>query len=256
MKSRYRISVGGTHLDNINDKIWILDIQYPPPEIEKSIDNPAGRDGGIITKKTRRAATVTVTFGLYIYDTAERNAVCQEIKTWAAAGGTLKTNDKPGLALYNAVCDQYPDIESAKNWTDPLTVVFSAYDFPYWEEMEKTEITLKGTNTSGTINIPGNAGDVRVEATVTTQAAISWFELSAGDTKIRVNKSIANGKTITISYTKDGIMRIREGSTSILDKRSAESNDDLLVTSGERNAFRIKASGKIKVDFSTRGAWL
>ena len=267
MRTRYRISLGGVQLDTllqdekdesgIADKLWILDIQYPKPETARTIESPGSRDGGIITRKFRQKVSVTVVFGLYIYDPALRNQACQKIKTWAAAGGTLRTNDRTGQALYNAVCEDFAEIDSVKNWTDPITMTFSAYAVPYWQDTTQTTKTLTGTNTSGTITPPGNAGDTNPTVSISTEyGAITWFEITTGDTTIRVTANIAKNHTVTIDYDSKRNLRIRDGSTSLLANRSAASSDELIVTCGTSNTIKIRASAKISATFNVRGRWL
>ena len=170
MITRYRMSINGTQLDSClnnnatykkyKDKIVLLNIGYSEPGISRTVETAGDTDGGIITRTYRQKATVTVTFGLYIYDVADRKAVCRIIQTLVRNGGTIQTNDRPGEALYNCVCEQFPEIDSARDWTAPLTMVFSAYAFPYWQDTAETRATIPvgGTNwTSKAINVPGNA---------------------------------------------------------------------------------------------------
>lgn len=261
MRTRYRFSMGEVALDQLiqedyPDKLWILDISYAEPAISRSVETPANRDGGIITKEYRQKASVTVTFGLYIYDTAERNAACDRIKSWAKAGGNIRTNDKPDLVLQNAVCEQYPEIDSAKNWTDPLTMTFSAFTFPYWQDFNATTKTLSGTKTSGTITVPGNADYTNPTVSITANAAVTWFEVSTDATTIRVNASLAKNETATISYNSKGYLQIRRGTTSILSSRSANSADELRLPCGKTSTIKINASARITATFTARGAWL
>ena len=261
MNTRYRIRLGNVELDELleeeyQDKLWILDISYPPPEYAYTVETPGQRNGGILTKSYRQKASVTVTFGLYIYDTAARNKACDAIKSWAAAGGTIHTNDKPDLALYNCVCEQYPDIESAKNWTDPLTMTFSSFAFPFWQDADATQKTLSGTNTSGNIDTPGNAEYTNPTVSITPNVAITWFEVTTGSTTIRVTADIAKDSAVTIDYDSKRTLRIRNGSTSLLAKRSGTSADELRVPCGKTSKIAIKASGKITAVFSVRGAWI
>lgn len=170
MITRYRVNINGTQLDSCldsnatykkyKDKIVILNIGYSEPGFSRTVEVPGDIDGGIITRTYRQKATVTVTFGLYIYNTADRFAVCQIIKTLARNGGTIQTNDRAGQALYNCVCEQFPEIDSARDWTAPLTMVFSAYAFPYWQDTSETRASFPvgGTSwSSKALAIPGNA---------------------------------------------------------------------------------------------------
>lgn len=255
MITRYRAALNGKHLDAIDKNICILDIQYATPEYSVNMETAAGREGADIKERKRQKVSVTITFEVHIYNTATRNAVAQKIKTWANGGGTLTTNDREGQSLHNIVCDQLPEIESVKNWTDPVTMVLSAYQFPYWEDDDLTTLTISGTNTSGTLKLPGNAGNVNAIATITANAAVTWFEVTVASTKIYVTANVAKNDVVNINYSK-GYLTIKNGSTSLLGKRSAASSDELQAASGKNNTVKLRASAKMTAKVQARGAWL
>ena len=174
MITRYRFSIGSRQLDQmldtdyfsrairarIKDKLVILNIGYTAPDFSRTIETAGDNDGGIITRTYRQKATVSVTFGLYIYNPQERFEACQYIKTQIRDGGTIQTSDRPGQALYNCVCEQFPEIDSARDWTAPLTMVFSAYAYPYWQSVSydaTRSINSTPSGTSMSITPSGNA---------------------------------------------------------------------------------------------------
>lgn len=256
MRTRYRISVGGTYLDALDSRICIIDIQHMAPEIQRTIEIPGQADGGIVTKSYREKASVSVTFELRIYSITERDEVMQTIKTWAKAGGTLLTNDRSGKRLYNVVCEQFPEVTSVRNWLDPVTIVFSAYRFPYWQDSTVTTVTLTGTNASGKMNLPGNWGNAYVSATITAKAAVTWFEIKTGSTAIKVNASLAKDDVVEITYGTSHEISIKKGKTSLLSGRTAASADNLLLPCGKESSISIKADKKVSCQFKARGVWL
>lgn len=277
MITRYRLSIGGVQLDSClneneqyekyKDSIVLLDIGYTAPEISRTVETAGDVDGGVITKTYRQKATVTVTFGLYIYDVADRFAVCQIIKTLASKGGTVITNDRPGQELDNCVCEQYPEIDSARDWTAPLTMVFSAYAFPYWQDQEATVKSLTGKKTSATTYVPGNAPNAM---TIVSILANEAYANNATTTVVSIN-----GKTIklyyvfkknnycVIDYDSHNNLRVRVYDTptstkytSILSSVADTSSDKLLAKPGANNTVSIDAAKNITATFSVRGAWL
>lgn len=277
MITRYRMSIGGVQLDSCldeieefeqyKDRIVLLNIGYTAPEISRTIETAGDVDGGIITKTYRQKATVTVTFGIYIYDVADRFAVCQHIKTLASKGGTIITNDRPGQELDNCVCEQYPEIDSAKDWTAPLTMVFSAYAFPYWQEQEATVRSLTGKKTSATTYVPGNAPNAM---TIVDFLVNEAYSASAVTTVVSINgKSIKlyyafkKNNYCVIDYDSNNNLRVRVYDTptstkytSILSSVADTSSDKLLAKPGANNTVSIDAAKGITATFSVRGAWL
>lgn len=187
MITRYRFSIGSRQLDQmldtdyfskairarIKDKLVILNIGYTAPDFSRTIETAGDNDGGIITRTYRQKATVTVTFGLYIYNTQERFEACQYIKTQIRDGGTIQTSDRPGQALYNCVCEQFPEIDSARDWTAPITMTFSSYSYPYWQSVSYDATRSLNSTPSGTSmsitpsgNAPFSSPIIRITANV------------------------------------------------------------------------------------------
>lgn len=270
MITRYRISLNGTQLDQllVNDygqnALVITNVGCVKPSFDRTVETPASRDGGIVTKTYRGKATVIVSFMLRIYDVAQRNAACQRIKTWAAAGGYIRINDRNNQTLYNAVCDEYPEIDSARDWTEILTMSFSSYVFPYWQDTNQTAFSGTGTNITGTLKAPGNAPKAYVTVEITPQSGtLAEVEISVGSTKIKVSgMSITTSGKLVIDYDARMNIRIRRlvGSTytSYLEKRTTDSTDELLAVPGASSSVSIKTTNSIRVkaDLKVRGAWI
>ena len=282
MINRYRVSIGGTQLDQylendkrFKDKIVLLNIGYSEPGISRSIETAGDNDGGIITRAFRRSASVTVTFGIYVYNTADRYEACEKIKTLCAKGGTIITNDRPGKALYNCVCEQYPEIDSARDWTAPLTMVFSAYAFPYWQNTAETTKSLTSKKTSATMAVPGNAPNANVIAEVTAKAqfvpsgtiydsSTPLLTLGIGSTKLMFNYNMKQNNYLLIDLDSNNNLRARVYETkssmkligSVLANIIPSSSDKLLATPGENNTVSIEAVKEVAVTFRVRGAWL
>jgi hypothetical protein len=68
--------------------------------------------------------------------------------------------------------------------------------------------------------------------------------------------SLAAGKTAVIAYTDDDLLVIREDGESALDKRTADSDDDLIAITREMNTISITADQDVQAVFSARGRYL
>lgn len=255
MISRYQVWLNDESMSNINNNLLILDVSYEQPKYQMETAQIVGREGMSIGNKYRETASVTITFELHIYDITDRQSALDDVIAWARNGGILKTNDRDGQRLV-CVCDKFPSITSVKKWTDALSITFTAYGIPYWEDEEATTLTLNGTNASGTLAVDGNGGDAFVSCVVTAVNNITSFRVDAGDTFIQLDGiNVPSGGSVAISY-ENGILSIKQGAVSLLNKRTALSSDDLVVPSGDSSTFSLIASDTASATFSVRGCWM
>ena len=255
MTTRYEAYMDGTSLSSLDNSIVILDISHRKPEIEVSAVSLAEMPGSKILRRVVRGASVSISFMIRKYSISDRQEVCDKVVAWAN-GSLLKTNDRDGKRL-KVICETYPEISSAMRWTDPVNMIFTAVERPFWEDDAQTTLTLTGTDTQGNMSVPGSAGEALVEATVTANAAVTGITLVAGSTEIELEDiSMSQNDVVTIDYDANGHQRIRKGNTSILDSRTKESSDDLLAACGKVVGFAAEADSSVTVVFKVRGCWL
>lgn len=251
MISRYEVSLNQTSLSSIHPSILIHDINYISPEISDETVTLAKRNGSFLQRRYFGTSVVEISFEIHEYSTRVRQEICKNIVLWAKKGGQLETSDKEGQFL-QCVCTKFPVIESARNWTDPLTVEFTAYVIPFWQEKNMATLAITGTSGNGSLFVPGNADDVLVSASIKANSAISSVSLTVnGRTLSLTGLSVSSGSTIEIAYDGNAIQSIKVGNTSLLNNRSGV--DDLLAKSGELNTFSISASASVTVTFKIRG---
>ena len=256
MISRYEVKLNGQNLSEINENLLILNVGYERPEFQKTIFAPANRETQIIQRRRKGQARVIVSFELHLYDIAERQAVYQQVVSWCRNGGVLQTNDRPEMRL-NVVCDEFPAIESVRDWTQEMQVTFAAYAYPYWEDADETVSTLTGSNARGSMLVPGNIGETLANISVTANDAISHLSVSIGGNTITLSGiSIPRGGVVQFGHDNNALLFIRNGSTSLLNKRTSASSDDLTAQCGANNSIAVTASASVTAQFSVRGCWL
>lgn len=257
MISRYEVSLNGVSMADLNENLLILDVSHDQPKFQRETVNIAGREGLVIENQYRETASVTITFELHIYGIAERQSALDSVISWAKNGGILKTNDREGQRLV-CICDKFPSVNSVKRWTDSLSITFSAYGIPYWENDVPSALTLSGRNASGNLEVSGNGGNALVSCEITVKAErLTQVRVRAGDSFIElVGLGITANKVIEINYSNNGVLSIKCGNTSLMSNRTANSSDDLIVPSGKTSAFSISANTSVLVSFSVRGCWL
>lgn len=254
MISRYSVTLNNTTLASLDSSILVLDVNYPARNTQDKTFEIAKRHGSRFYDRKFGEAYVTVSFEIHEYDISDRQEVCAKVVKWAKNGGVLEINDRPGQYL-QCVCTSFPTVESARNWTDPLSITFTGYAIPFWQEKTAVTKTLTGTDDGGVLNVPGNVDDALVECQVTAGASVTTFSLTVNNTTMTLSGlSLSSGNVVSITYDTNGIQSIKQGNTSLLSKRTGA--DDLLALCGESNELYISADASITAVFSVKGLWL
>lgn len=254
MISRYRVSLDNVQLDSVDDRILIENVQYPDPGISNTINSIGGRNGGIVARQYRQKASVTVAFSVNAYDTAERQEVVQGILQWAK-GHTLRVNDREGQHLSHVILEAFPAV-NVREWTETMTMTFSGYIFPWWEDDDGVEVGFSaGTDETESITVPGNVDETYLTAEITAKTSVTWLKVITERTTIHLTGiSLSSGNVVTIDYDDEMNLRIKKGTTSLLDKRTSDSSDDLRVPVGTSDVT-IQASGNVEAEITARGCW-
>lgn len=256
MISRYRVSLDNVQMDSLDSNLRILDVGYSPLEKQVKQNVTADLDGYDIAQTVYTQRVVTVTFELHIYGIAERNAACQKVNEWAKNGGTLRINDR-NKQMLTVTCSQLADIASARNWTDPLTIVFTSTYSPFWRSEDQRTLTLTGKNSSGTFKLDGNIGEALVSVTATAKATVSSFQITVGETTLKLTGiSVGVNKQIVIDYIRNRYLRIRVDGNSVLTKLDPASSDNLRAKCGDSTPVSITANNSVTTMITARGCWL
>ena len=253
MISRYNAWIDGIALSSIHDRLYVADIVQEAITLQGNAAKLAKGSGRYLSSRSREALRVTIDFELHVYDPAARQAICSEIAAWAQ-GRILETSDRPGQELH-VVCDCPPCISSAMRWTENISMVFTAYECPFWIDKNAKTTTVNNGNESLFVpgNVPGDVAKAKVDAVVTASGSMTSLTITAGDTSITLSGiSLSSGDTVTFSHDGNGILSIKKGTDSLLGKRTAASSDDLEVPCGAISTF----SSNRNCTFSVRGMWL
>lgn len=258
MESRTRVWLNSIGLQDIDPTIHIRDVAYAAPKISTGILSNAKYNGGRVTRQRLDSTEVTVNFEVHEYNTAMRQHIVQRIVAWAMPGGVLTCGDRPGQRL-RVICTQPPAVTSALKWTSELSITFSAVSLPFWEDTDPTVLSLNGTSATGQLFGAGSAADPFVECTVKpVSGAITALTVTAGDTQIALSGlTVASGKAVLIGYDDDHIQYIRdENGNGLLSRRTATSDDDLMIPAGKFSQVGYTANLSCIAEFRVRGLYL
>ena len=258
MVTRYEAWLNKKSLSAIDPAIYILDIAYGETRMATTLIDKSARNGQMVTDRRAQSTSVTITFEIHEQDVARRREVCGRVQAWAMGGGVLTTNDRRGQRL-NVICDAPPSVGSALKWTQALKVTFTAYEQPFWEDEYPRSVTMSGSNAKKSLYAPGFGAVARVWAEVknTSGKAIDALTIKAGGTTFEfAGLGLAAGQTLEVLYDESGMLVIRAGGVSKMAKRTATSNDELAVKTGETSEFSVQADGDVSAVFKVRGLYL
>lgn len=257
MVSRYDVWLNDIALSEISPNLYVSDIGYQSVKLARQTNRIVSADGQYSGNKDYAdVARVAVSFVIREYDTRRRQEIAQNVAKWAANGGWLKTSDRVSQKIYVRPA-AFPAVSSVMRWTDALTVEFVAYDYPFWVDECPQSVALE-TDSAGTLYQPGvRYGYVEIE--ITAGAALSGIDVHCGDTELILDDlNVVSGDIIRVSYTEDHhILQIKQGNTSLLDKRAAESSDDLIANPGLNDiSFTTSGNSDATCVFYARGVYV
>ena len=257
MRSRYLVGLDGVELSAIAPEIIVTDITHNAPVREVRASDIAGRNGKLYTRTVTSSTGVTVSFEIHTPDVRRRASLMEEVQRWAMPGGVLTTSDRPDRVL-RVVCDSPPTIGSAQKWTGVCSIDFVAYAVPFWEDETPRFVSITG-NGSKSLFVPGFAAPAGVEAKVTNtgSSSISSVTLTAGETSMTfAGVLLESGQTMTIAHDTRGLLTARIDGTSVLDKRTPESSDELELEPGKHATLSVTTDGTASTTFDVRGRYV
>lgn len=259
MNTRYDVALDGAPLSAIDESIIVTDIAYTAPVVTRQGASLAGRDGQIAMSRKTESVGVEITFEIHERNPARRMQIAQMVQNWATCGGWLTTTDRPEQRLL-VECESPPIISSSMRWTQTLRIGFTAYALPYWQDAFPTTVTITG-NGYADVFAPGSAAPCHVSGKVTNTGSdtITTADITCGDTAWHLRGlSLAEGQTLTFGHTdSDFVLYIVQNGASVLDKRTADSSDELRLTPGDMRRISITTNtGAHTAAFDIRGCYL
>ena len=243
MIMKRRVALNGQQLDQVDSRIVISAIEPGDGKESISATDRAGGYGQRVTTEHRSSMDLIVRFrilerGKSVSGMTNRASVLEAVNAWAAAGGVLTVNYKPGRRL-NVKMVQAPGEGSLWDYTKEYAIVFRAYAVPYWEDSTETSETVSGMDAieTGEVTILGS-GPAQANVTFTngSGSTIDSMSLHTGDSEMAFSSlGLENGESLVIDHNKNLVrIRIYDGSTyrSAMAKRTSGSADDLIMTPG------------------------
>lgn len=252
--AKYEAWMDGAALGGISPDLYISEIACRPAARSVSGSEIVGRHGEQAGASKWKGATVRISFILKKSTGPQRQAIINQVARWAM-GTELEISDRPGEVL-QVICTEPPYVPDHLSWADSISITFQTMEKPFWEKKTPETLTLEsGTTGSGELYVPGNIEEAVVEVEAApASGTLANITLTVGDTSITLNGINATAEApLRITYDRRGIQSIKRGTTSVMDKRTAASADDLLAKCGAVSAVSFSASASASVTFRARG---
>lgn len=257
MRTRYDVYMDGLPLDAIDPDIYVTDVQETPASYDATTLQRANGDGLRVLRRLRESLQVRVAFMVRETDVGRRRDIVQRVDAWAMGGKYLSLGDRPGQRL-RVMCETLPGITSALKWTQELSMTFTAYAMPYWEADTPMRAVFSGTGGTAVIRNAGTAPCfLEAEISNTSGDTLSGVALEAdGHAMGFSGLALGAGKTLKLFYDDNWLLRAEVDGASVLNRRTADSVDDLMLPPGKTTTVTIAADKAVSVTLKARSLWL
>ena len=273
----YDVTLNGVSMSSLADEIVIRDIVELAPEIDRQTAKRALHAGTRVTSTVRRSLSVKVVYVVRAYEGVRRAEILDQIAAWCAGGGLMTINTRPGKRLFVQPADT-PRLDSSLKWADDLSLTLTAYEQPYWEDEEAVSVSVSSQWVeaqgqhffAGVIRPAGNVPRVPLTLMLYNTSKtdpLTHIKIVSEDTfmefeGLNLAPGTLFGGSISVSYTQNDVQQITNimaqspEEISLLKYRTAESSDDLLVSSGKDNQLYVYADQPFWGKIDARGRWL
>ena len=150
---------------------------------------------------------------------------------------------------------------SIRDYNSILRIELQANEIPYWEEKNRNKATGTGSTGSTSMLIGGTAKEIPVEVSFTpTGGALTGLTVTAACGGVTrsiqlTGLSVAQNSAVVFGRDSHDRLTIKNGSTSLMSKRTQSSADDLILPAGVATvSWSANVAGN--AEFSARGRWL
>ena len=137
-------------------------------------------------------------------------------------------------------------------------MTFTAYAMPYWEADMPIRAVFSGTGGTAVIRNAGTAPCfLEAEISNTSGSTLTSMSMTAdGQTMAFTGMALGAGKTLKIFYDDKWLLRAEVDGASVLNRRTADSADDLILQPCKSTTVTIAADKAVSVTLKARGLWL
>lgn len=255
---RFDVYLDGIALSSISPKIYITNVNESEPRVRMTTDDNAKYIGSRLRTRRVTEREVEIVYMVRERDVSRRAQILDDISAWVH-DGRLMVNYRENMFLpvYFA---SIPTPASSLDWTDELSLLFTAYS-PYWRSLYpiRTSADL-AANTKTDVNFyPTGNSETFLEFSIenTSASALNTLTVKTGGRKFEFEGlGLANGQTLDVSYGDNEILRIIANGASALAKRTADSDDDLILQPRMQNTVSVTSDAAATIHLQARGRYI
>lgn len=262
------MSLDGVALRALDERIRLLEVREKPVVALLPGGGPLGSRGAAESRRAQLQIAVRVEVHEAV--PAQRRGILAQLMRWAQ-GRLLRVSDRPGRVLPVRL-SSLPAMDMM-DWRQPLEFGFVSARMPWWVGESGVQsagvsapwMNVQSGGVTRTIHrcedlavTPGEAGThVTARLTNTGAGSLTMATLAAGARALRfTGLSVAPGQTLEIGRDSAGRLTARVGGISVLEMRSADSDDELWVRGGEEVAWYATADQPFTAALSWWGWYL
>lgn len=256
--NRFDVYLDGIALSSISPKIYITNVNESEPRVRMTTDDNAKYIGSRLRTRRVTDRDVEVIYMVRERDVSRRAQILDDVSAWVH-DGRLAVNYRENMFLpvYFA---SIPTPASSLDWTDELSLSFAAYS-PYWRSMYPVRASADLTaNTKSDVNFyPTGNVETFLEFSIenTSASTLNTLIVEVGGRKFEFEGlGLANKQTLNVSYGDNEILQITANGTSALSKRTADSDDDLLLQARAQNVVSITSDAAATIRLQARGRYI
>ena len=260
MITKHAITLNGVALHALDESIITQSVRESAAQVKYNTLPAASGRGQWAGRETRQSLDVTVQFAIREKrDMRLRSDVLDKVMRWAHGGGWLETRYRPGRRLHVRLV-QFPNPGDVRVWNDSMTMIFRAYEIPYWQEVIADEAQHSNVNFYNLIVSMRGTADTPMEAEVTARAAVDDVSFGVGGQVMQLRGlGMRSGDVLVIRHDVYDRLQlvVRSGDTerNVYAKRTVDSVDDVMLSPG-RNNVQVASNANCDWNVSARGRWL
>lgn len=268
MKLKRRVLLHNNNLDQIAREVVITTLEPGTTRMNVTAAD-TGAWGQRITGRHWGVLEARVSYAIDVHtnNMQRRREVFDAVNAWAIKKGWLEfVSEAPGRRIYVDEVE-LPSPGDLWDWTANYTIIFRAYNVPFWQDTDAQTITKKkfanGKEDSLTMEIGGTAPSViDLSFKNVSGKTITNFQVKVGTQTLKLtNVQLEKDETLNMTHTAAGILKItadatRSGKAVSRSVYGLLTGDDDMIVEPGKVLIKVSATRAGDLTVSNKARWL